>query len=134
MAQPDRADTPIAVEEAVGRREVLEDEIAVVAALLLQYGMDAAKARISEGQFAGGVTADAIAAILELELLLALVTEPELQLRLVGSEGAPGLPAGGRALADWTAQDRCGEGPPTAANGGGSDAVEQGLPPTGLRH
>ena len=113
------------MKQTVGGAEILQGKVAVGAARLLQHGMNAAQARFGQGQFAGGIAADAIAAILELQLLLAMLPQPELQPGLMGGEGLPGLTAGGGTLSPGAAQGRSRQLPPALAHGRGGDVIEQ---------
>jgi hypothetical protein len=80
------------VKQTVGGVEILEGEVAIGITPLLENGVHAAEARISQPQLTGGVAAQAVAAILEIELLQPLATRPELNTGLVRRELWPDGP------------------------------------------
>ena len=123
IAEMNGLDAAIPVEQAVGRVEVLQAEIAIAQACPLEDGMNAAEARLRQGQLTAGIPADADAIAVEEQLLALLSSGPEFDAGLMGRERRQGGADGSRALADGPAQ----KGPPQGDPGLALRRWEQGV-------
>ena len=121
------------MEQAVGGIEILEGEIAVAGALFLKDGVHPTEARCIQRQLTGRITADAIARSRQGQLAAFLAATPELQARLMGTQGNEGGADRGGALTDRTVQQGLGQASPGLPHRRWRQAFPERLEPGGHR-
>lgn len=91
IAEANRADSSITVKEAVGRIEIVEDEITVCRMLPLEDGVNTAEIGRSHGQIAAGITTESVATRFKRRDADLLRPRPQLQPDLALAQRGPGL-------------------------------------------
>jgi hypothetical protein len=96
IAQADRFDAPVAVEQAVGGVEILQGVIAIAGTGALENRVHPAHTRHLQRQLTARIAADALAPAIEINAQQALISLPELRDRLPVPQLLPGLADGFR--------------------------------------